>query len=204
MAPREPSVPENILLRADCAKWFPDYDTYDIFGDKFLMHGSEGCWRHEPGCEYLVANPINVPGLQQMLEPPGSGASKRVVFGSNDGHDDFQVEDLRTPSSTPNAAQDIFSVLPAEITSIILDCLGPKDIINLRLAVPFFRQLPNILFRRLFREDMPWLFEVQDLNLAGVDWYELYCRCRLGCRNLKGLRNRKRIWRAVEEIVDEI
>ena len=204
MAPREPSVPGKILLRADYAKYFPDYDRCDIFGDRFVMNGSEVCWRHEPGCEYLVANPINVPGLQQLLEPPGSAADKRIVLGSSDGLDDFRVEDLRPPSSTPQIAQDILSVLPAEITSIILDCLGLKDIVNLRLATPVFRALPNFLFQKLFREEMPWLFEVQELNMAGLDWYELYCRCKNGLQNLKGLRNRKRIWRDVEELVDKI
>ena len=169
-----------------------------------MTDGSDVFRKHEPGSEYLVANPVNIPGLQEMLEPPGSSASRRVVFGSGDRPDEVQVNDLRTPSSTPNAAQDIFSVLPAEITSIILDWLGPKDIANLRLATPVFRPLPNILFQRFFWEEMPWLFEVKELDMAEVDWYELYCRCKNGCRKVKGLRNRKRIWRAVEEIVDKI
>ena len=195
--------PGKILLSADYDMDQLDYN-YDILCNRFVRNGSELCWRHEPGCEYLVANPIDIPGLQQLLEPPGSSASKRVVFGSSDWPDDSQMEDLRTPPSTPSAAQDIFSVLPAEITSIILDRLGPKDIANLRLATPVFRQLPTVLFQRLFWEEMPCLFEVKELDMAGVDWYELYCRCKIGCRNLKGLRNRDRIWRDVEKILDRI
>ena len=206
MAPREPCLPTDFLLRADYDNNQLDYNNnnFSALGNKFAGYGSEVCWKHEPGCEYLAANPINIPGLQPLLEPPGSSASRRVVSGSSDGPHDIQMEDLRTPSFPPDAAQDIFSVLPPEITSIILDCLGLKDIANLRLATPVFRQLPNILLRRLFREEMPWLFEVQELDMAGVDWYELYCRCRIGCQNLKGLRNRKRIWRDVEGILDKI
>ena len=202
MAPRKPSVPRNILQKADYAKVYPYYNRDEDFDDRVVINGSEVCWRHEPGREYLVANPIKVPGLQQLLEPPESRASKRVVFGSSDRLDDSQVEDLPTQSSIRTATQDIFSVLPAEITSIILDCLGPKDIANLRLATPVYRQLPTALFRRLFWEEMPWLFEAKELDMAGVDWYELYCRCKIGWRHLKGLRNRERIWRAVEDIMN--
>ena len=162
MAPRKPSVLRKILQRADYAKVYPYYNRHDYFPNRIVMNGSEVCWRHEPGREYLVANPIKIPGLQQLLKPPESRASKRVVFGSSDGLDHFQVENLPTPSSIPTATQDLFSVLPAEITSIILNFLGPKDIANLRLATPVFRQLPTALFRRLFWEEMPWLFEVKN------------------------------------------
>ena len=204
MAPREPSLPKKILLIADHDKDQLAYNNSGNLGSKFVRKDGEVYWRHEPGCEYLVANPIDIPGLQRLLEPAGSSASRRVVFGSIDGPDDIQAEDLRTSSHTPDAAQDIFSELPPEITSIILDSLGPKDIANLRLATPVFRQLPTALFQRLFWEEMPWLFEVKGLDMAAVDWYELYCKCKVGCRNLKGLRNRKRIWRDVEEMVAKI
>ncbi|KAM0802346.1 hypothetical protein BDR22DRAFT_803521, partial [Usnea florida] len=182
----------------------PWYNREDIFGDRIVMNASESevCWRHEPGRESFVADPIKVPGLQKLLEPPESPASKRVSFGSSDRLDDSQVEDLPTPSSIRTVTQDIFTVLPAEITTIILDCLGSKDIANLRLATPVYRQLPTALFRRLFWEEMPWLFEVNELDMARVDWSNLYCRCKIGWRHLKGLRNRERIWRAVEEIMN--
>ena len=87
---------------------------------------------------------------------------------------------------------------------MILEHLGSKDIANLRLATPVFRQLPTILFRRLFLEDMPWLFEMGDLDVASVDWYEWYCKWKSDWGDLKGLRNRRRIWRDVEEIVSRI
>ena len=87
---------------------------------------------------------------------------------------------------------------------MILEHLGSKDIANLRLATPVFRQLPTILFRRLFLEDMPWLFEMQDLDVASVNWYDWYCKWKSGWEDVKGLRNRRRIWRDIEEIVSRI
>ena len=87
---------------------------------------------------------------------------------------------------------------------MILDNLGSKDIANLRLATPVFRQLPTIMFRRLLMEDMPWLFEVEGLDVAKFDWYEFYCAMKSSSKNLKGLRNRKRIWQDLEEIIRRI
>lgn len=87
---------------------------------------------------------------------------------------------------------------------MVLDHLGSKDIANLRLATPVFRQLPSIIFRRLFLEDMPWLFEANDLGTGSVDWYEWYRKCKFRQGDLKGLRNRRRIWQDVEEIVRRI
>lgn len=157
----------------------------------------EQWWKHEPGYEYLAANPIDIPGLSQLLKPPASGAGKSTTFGWNEGPGDSQTESNRT-------VQDPFSALSAEITAMILEHLGSKDIANLRLATPVFRQLPTILFRRLFLEDMPWLFEMEDLDVASVDWYEWYCKWKSDSGILKGLRNRRRIWRDVEEIVCRI
>ena len=87
---------------------------------------------------------------------------------------------------------------------MVLDHLGSKDIANLRLATPVFRRLPTVLFRRLFLEDMPWLFEVKDLDAASVDWYDWYCKWKFGEVDLLGLWDRERIWRDVEEIIRRI
>ena len=87
---------------------------------------------------------------------------------------------------------------------MVLDHLGSKDIANLRLATPVFRELPTTLFRRLFFEDMPWLWEAKDLDIASINWYDWYCKWKSGGGDLKGLRNRRRIWRDVEEIIRRI
>lgn len=183
-----------------------DFKTFfvDFPRDPAVRTSSEQFWRHQPGCEYLVANPIDVPGLSQLLKPPTSSADKNVTFDWNKKPHNSPTECYGTSPSTSNSIKDTFSKLSAEITSMILDHLGSKDIANLRLATPVFRQLPAILFRRLFLEDMPWLFEAKDLDVASVDWYDWYCRWKFGQVDLKGLRNRRRIWRDVEEIVRKI
>ena len=163
----------------------------------------DGYW-HKIGSEYLVANPIDIPGLSQFLELLVHCASKTDILGGSDRPDESPTENRRTPSSSPNPAKDSFSPLPPEITSMILDYLGSEDIANLRLTTPVFRQLPTILFRRLLFEDMPWLFEAKDLGVAKINWYDYYCTLKSTWMNLKGLRNRRRIWRDVEEIVRRI
>jgi len=94
--------------------------------------------------------------------------------------------------------------MPAEVASMVTHCLPSKDIANLRLASLAFQQLPTILFRRLLFEDMPWFWESRDLPLAEIDWYHLYRQVKSCWGNLKGLMNRKRIWKDVEEIVRRI
>lgn len=81
---------------------------------------------------------------------------------------------------------------------MILDYLGSKDIAKLRLATPVFRQLPTVLFRTLLLENMPWLSEVKDLDVANINWYDCCCALK------SGLRNRRRIWRDVEELIGRI
>ena len=115
-----------------------------------------------------------------------------------------KTRDHGTSLSTPKSIQDPFSQLSAELTGMILDHLGSKDVANLRLATPVFRQLPTILFRRLLLEDMPWLFEVKNLDVAKINWYDCYCALKSGCRDLKGLQNRTRIWREVEKPIQSI
>jgi len=94
--------------------------------------------------------------------------------------------------------------LPNELRAIILDDLSSKDIANLRLATPAYRQLNVILFRRLILEDMPWLWEARDLPLGNTDFHRLYKLFKFCWMNIKGLKNRKRIWRDVSEVVTRI
>ena len=87
---------------------------------------------------------------------------------------------------------------------MIVDYLPSKDIANLRLASATFRALPYSLFRRLLFEDMPWLWEARDMPIAETDWHDLYCMTKFCWLGMKGLQNRRRIWKDVEEIVRRI
>ena len=44
----------------------------------------------------------------------------------------------------------------------------------------YSRQLPNISFRKLLFEDMPWLLEAKGLPIQGFDWHQMY-RMVKGC-----------------------
>ena len=104
------------------------------------------------------------------------------------------------------AAHDPFYKLSNEVVGLVLDNLGSKDIANLRLASTRFGELPDILFRRLLFEDLPWFWEARELCFRrdGVNWFSLYWQVKFGWGHLKGLVNRKRIWKMVEEIVRRI
>lgn len=100
---------------------------------------------------------------------------------------------------------DIFSILPPELLTEILWNLSAKDIANLRLASRSFRALPPILFKHLIRTEMPYFWEIDELDPRGTNWAELYRLLRRdGSSGLLGLRNRVRIWHEAEEIVKMI
>ena len=178
--------------------------NYEGFFQRFprsfeVKEGNHQWWHHEPGCEFLAANPIDIPGLQAIVRQ-GSCAYLDV-----DTHfSPHEIETVARPES--------FRKLSFEIKCMILEHLGPKDIANLRLATPAFRTLPNILFKRLVLEDMPWIWEAESLPTTGsmdgihlgTDWHKLYSKTKGHWPHLKGMQNRKRIWRDVEEIVMRI
>lgn len=56
-------------------------------------------------------------------------------------------------------AHDSFMILSLELRLQILSSLTSKDIANLRLATPCFRQLPISFFHTLINKEMPWLWE---------------------------------------------
>ena len=160
-------------------------------------------WLHEPGCEYLAANPVNIPGLPALLKSSQSrfGDYPKEMFGPKSKHSQIyeSSEGFRAGSADP------FRSVPTEITSMVLEYLSSKDIASLRLATRAVRQVPQLVFRRLLLEDMPWMWEVEEMvtgKIAG--WHQLYCAIKFDWAGLKGLQNRKRIWNDAEEIVRRI
>ena len=87
---------------------------------------------------------------------------------------------------------------------MILEKLRSKDIANLRLASGAFQSLPMTLFRKLLLQDMPWMWEVDEIPVAQKDWYDFYMKCKFCWSGLKGLQNRRRIWILMEGIVEKI
>ncbi len=92
--------------------------------------GYEQWWRHEPGCEYLVATPVEISGLTRMLEPSKDAVLYRIEFGWNN--------EYRKRKPEADEALDPFACLSGGLKAMILACLGSKDIASLRLTSPSF------------------------------------------------------------------
>lgn len=66
---------------------------------------------------------------------------------------------------------DTFSIMPAELKSLILSHLSSTDIGRLRLASRSFRQLPKRLFLRLIQDELPWFWEFNELKQMDDAWW---------------------------------
>jgi hypothetical protein len=144
-----------------------------------------------------------------VIFPAAGGGSILVPFDVN--HGIYLFKHLGTVSAfieneDPPATNhfDGFMKLPSELRYEILNSLSSRDIANLRVVTPAYRQLPVILFRTLVRQEMPWLFEAETMPIGNTDWFMLYKMVKLCWQDLMGLRNRKRIWKDVEEVVGRI
>lgn len=175
------------LFQRDCS--FEEFVGYPR--DIAVRVASEQWWRHEPGSEYLVTNLLDIPGLHALLKRAETGPAYKGVFD-------------RAAKNSEKSRADPFATLSMEMISMVIEYLCSKDIANLRLTTRAVQQLPDILFRRLLLEDMPWMWEAEDSPRGEVQWHKLYCSIKSGWVGLKGLRNRKRIWKDVEEIVSRI
>ncbi|CEL00786.1 hypothetical protein ASPCAL00382 [Aspergillus calidoustus] len=106
-------------------------------------------YAHNPGDEYLAANPFYVPRLRDFL-----------VEAMN-------VSSLFTPHDSPfcnsaisSTSSDVFACLSADLRLLILQHLAASEIASLRQASRTFYHLPVSLWYRLLREEMPWLWEL--------------------------------------------
>lgn len=116
-----------------------------------VRSGQEQWWEHECGSEFLVANPVHIPALREILE--------RAI----QAEDDFVIRDrlsnLSVTTPEHKGRKDVFATLPQELRDSIANHLSYDDIAALRLASSSFHHLQNSLWHRLIREDMPWLWE---------------------------------------------
>ncbi|KAI9882687.1 MAG: hypothetical protein M1823_005563 [Watsoniomyces obsoletus] len=166
-------------------------------------------WTHYPGTEWLVANPIQIPGLSAMLAscPPNVemvNSSSSGYGTAGGGSEETKSADDLTPSAAaaPSTTSGPFPHIPVELVHMIVRCCPPEDIIHLGRVSRAFREMISMLIRGLVLQDLPWLWEAHDLPVEEANWWCLY---QLAFNfKLKGLRNRKRIWGEVSEIVRRI
>jgi hypothetical protein len=69
---------------------------------------------------------------------------------------------------------DPFIVIPPEIRNHVLNLLGSKDIAAMRLVSRAFRQLHRALFKRLIGDDMPWYWEIDDVEKRDVEYWKCH------------------------------
>lgn len=125
-----------------------DYQMDDSFPwHPAVRRGRAQEWKHERDSEWLVANPVFVPGLISMLSTAGQ----------------TPIADLRQQSS-----KDPFAKLPCELADAILSLLDGADVASLRLA-SCARYLPISDWSVRIENDMPWLWELWD-NVAPSLW----------------------------------
>ncbi|EKV06411.1 hypothetical protein PDIG_77780 [Penicillium digitatum PHI26] len=126
-----------------------------------VKSSQEQWWSHQPGTEYLVANPLYIPGLPEILL---KATKKEGKCDLHDSYDEIKSSQSATSRSIPfhNSQVDLFSFLPAEIRLMIIDHLRANDITSLCIASRAFTELPNSVWYRLVRRELPWLWEAWD------------------------------------------
>lgn len=123
-------------------------------------------WSCMPGSEYLVANPVFVPGLKALFEAAMSNGE-----GFNVRHSPFQ--DMLWPEKGGDGydkAHDPFLMLPAELRQTVVWNLDSRDIAGLRLASRAFYHLPISLWHRLMVREMPWIYEAWGEDPTPYHW----------------------------------
>ncbi|KAL6898274.1 hypothetical protein GGI43DRAFT_408783 [Trichoderma evansii] len=139
----------------------------DVFGERHpdvQDAKSDGWhWSCMPGSEYLVANPVFVPGLKALFE---AAISSEENF--NVQHSPFK--DFSETQDIGYEAQDPFLVLPAELRQAVVWNLDSRDIANLRLASRAFYHLPISLWHGLMVREMPWIYEAWCNDPTPYDW----------------------------------
>ncbi|KAG4434104.1 hypothetical protein IFR05_010413 [Cadophora sp. M221] len=152
-----------------------------------VKNGNEQWWNHEPGNEFLVANPVDVPGFSMLMKK----SERESSFGSSDRRRPYNTTDsvfhfsyknkhehwkMRHKTPPPSSSSDVFSRLPNELRYMIIRRLSAKDIANLKLVTSAYRQLSVSVFRTLLLHEMPWFWEARDLPVDNTDWYFLFLR----------------------------
>ncbi|KAI9836032.1 MAG: hypothetical protein M1819_001643 [Sarea resinae] len=168
-----------------------DYKAFSSFPrDPDVKRGSSQNWDHHPGSEYLAANPLFVPGLPSLLtaaikidEEPTRNDGRAVLLPGRPGHSGtgtYSALNHRHDAGLPAAAAlpvtvadtsdsyDPFLTLPEELRLHLVDYLDSSDIAHLRQTSRAFQQLPNSLWYRILRREMPWLWEIWSRDTPSV------------------------------------
>lgn len=204
-----------LLRRTKGDNMNPRFPGFDERKDVTIVR--EQWYRHVRGTEYLAANPVDVPDLTSLIESH-TDISSSVVFNPPVG-------------AATAGRHDPFDALPPELCAMLLEMLKPRDVANLRQSSRAFLQLPQAYFKHLIRREMPWVWELREGDsepTQGIDWFALWNKLSAsdggscadekeraagdvdeshlydGRFEIKGLRNRRMIYRDITIILDMI
>jgi len=127
---------------------------YNLSFDDAVYRGLHQWWRHNPGDEFLAANPVLIPTLERILR---SSVHEEPSFSPQGGA--FLIPDAASHRSSTSSL-DPFMEMPQEIRDSIVQYLSSQEIAHLRFSSRAFRQLRISLWYGLLREEMPWLWEI--------------------------------------------
>jgi hypothetical protein len=155
---REVNVNGLVQLRNNCCtsnknfcEWGGDIDC-----------SKEQCWLHFPGFEYLVANPIFIPGFRDICE------------NALQTDEDFDVQQSAFSQRGRHRKQlvsaDPFLKLPTELVQNVVSYLNSREIASMRLASHAFEHLPISLWHRLILAEMPFIYEARCKEVTPYTW----------------------------------
>ena len=103
------------------------------------------------GADYLVANPLFIPGFRDIC--------KAAISTDLDFRLEHSAFPPRQRRAEPSTSGNPFLKLPSELVQHIVHHLTPKDISSMRLSSQAFEHLPIPLWHRYFIEDFPFVYE---------------------------------------------
>ncbi|KAJ5511426.1 Major facilitator superfamily domain general substrate transporter [Penicillium expansum] len=111
---------------------------------KDVKSSQDQWWSHKPGTEYLVANPLYVPGLSEILL---AAVKEEGLCFSYNPYDQIKMSQSATNRPTTSHSSQVDALVTSLVSSI---------------ASRAFTELPNSVWYRLVRREMPWLWEAWD------------------------------------------
>ena len=176
------------MWRIDESQVWTRFDGFPQPSDLGIVLQDE--YECHPGTEYLAADPMNIPGLDELIK---AGTEGRVS--------DIAIHLPRESSQS----QNVFSTLPIELRRLLAESLPRKSLANLRIASATFTELPQSYFHHLVKTEMPWVWEIEDLPANEVNWYGLWCK--LSAADGGSYEDeKKRVWarRQLRQLIDRV
>jgi hypothetical protein len=155
--------------------------------------------------KWLAVSPANTPLLHEPLPAEDMSSSNSPTGDASSSGSSLTYKKSRT--------RDPFWELPQEIIVEIISYLTALETGRLRIAsVPVgVVQVPQKEFRRFIKEEMaylPKLLKVTEQYSSSddpqIEWRVVYERISSEWRTSDSLRNRRRIWKIVEPMADEL